>query len=126
MERNLFEVAVRSKMRFPFRGLISVEDLWDLGLTQLDSIFKTLNGEKKQTEEESLLGSKTKENQELQDKIDIIKHVVSVIQDEANARLEEKEKAEKKQKLLRAYADKENDEIKNMSKEEIEKALEEL
>ena len=50
---NIFEVATRSKMRFPFRGNISVEDLWDLSVNDLDSIFKTLNARVKQTKEEA-------------------------------------------------------------------------
>ena len=48
---KLFETATRNKMRFPFRGMISVEDLWDLSLTNLDSVFKTLNAEAKKSEE---------------------------------------------------------------------------
>ena len=55
---NLIESATRSKMRFPFKGMISVEDLWDLSLTNLDSVFKTLNAEVKKFEEESLLHTK--------------------------------------------------------------------
>ena len=49
---KLFETATRNKMRFPFRGMISVEDLWDLKLQDLDSVFKLLNKEKKQSDEE--------------------------------------------------------------------------
>ena len=59
---NIFEVAVRSKMRFPFRGLVSVEDLWDLTVEDLDTIFKTLNSQIKQVKEESLLSNRTKED----------------------------------------------------------------
>ena len=44
---NLFEVAVREKYRFPYNGMISTEDLWDLSVNALDSIFKTLNKDKK-------------------------------------------------------------------------------
>jgi hypothetical protein len=75
-ERNLFEVAAKSKMRFPYRGMIGVEDLFDLSVNQLDTIFKTLNKESKQMEEESLLGVKTQQSQELQDQIEIVKHIV--------------------------------------------------
>lgn len=57
---KLFELATRNKMRFPFRGMISVEDLWDLSLTNLDSVFKILNAEAKKSEEESLLNTKSK------------------------------------------------------------------
>lgn len=46
MEANkMFEVAVRNKFRFPFKGVISVEDLWDLSVQQLDGIFKTLKSQ---------------------------------------------------------------------------------
>ena len=42
---NIFEMATRNKYRFPYKGMISVEDLWDLNQTQLDSIYKALNKE---------------------------------------------------------------------------------
>ena len=31
-ETNVFEIATRKKYRFPFKGMITVEDLWDLSL----------------------------------------------------------------------------------------------
>lgn len=59
---NLFEIAVREKYRFPYKGMISTEDLWDLSVTSLDSIFKTLNKERKNADEESLLDVKDNVN----------------------------------------------------------------
>ena len=56
-EVNLFEVATRNNYQFPFKGLINVIDLWDLSLTNLDSVFKVLNAEVKKSEEESLLNT---------------------------------------------------------------------
>ena len=40
---SMFEVAVRNKMRFPYKGLISVEDLWDLSVEAIYTVFKSLN-----------------------------------------------------------------------------------
>ena len=48
---NIFEVATRNKYRFPYRGQISVEDMWDLPVTELDKIFKTLNKQVKTSQE---------------------------------------------------------------------------
>lgn len=55
MGKNMFEIATRTKMRFPFKGMISVEDLWDLSVQNLDKVFKTLNSQRKEAQEESLL-----------------------------------------------------------------------
>ena len=42
---NIFERAVREKTRFNYKGLISVEDLWDLSLEKLDAIWCELEAE---------------------------------------------------------------------------------
>ena len=39
---NLFEVAVREQYRFHYKGVQTVEDLWQMGLQDLDSLFKIL------------------------------------------------------------------------------------
>lgn len=73
MEANkMFEVAVRNKFRFPFKGVISVEDLWDLSVQQLDGIFKTLKSQEQKAQEESLLDTRTPEDEALKTKIDIL------------------------------------------------------
>lgn len=125
-ERNLFEVAARGKMRFPYRGVVSVEDLYDLSVTQLDTIFKTLNKESKQMEEESLLGVKTQQSQELQDQISIIKYIVGTKQEENALKLKAREKTEKKQKLLQILASKQEEAMQNKTEEEILAELEAL
>lgn len=62
---NIFEAATKEKYRFPFKGMISVEDLWDLKLQDLDSVFKALNKQKKQNDEESLLQIKQQRTRNL-------------------------------------------------------------
>lgn len=123
---KIFEYAVRNKVRFPFKGMISVEDLWDLSLTNLDSIYKTLNKQVKQSEEESLLSTKESVDVELEVQITIVKHIVTV-------KLAEKEAAEKasakkaqKQKIMSIIASKENEALQNSSIDDLKKMLEEL
>ena len=123
---NIFEYASRNKVRFPFKGMISVEDLWDLSLTNLDSIYKTLNKQVKQSEEESLLSTKASVDTELEVQIAIVKHIVSV-------KLAEKETAEKasikkaqKQKIMSIIATKENEALQNSSIDDLKKMLDEL
>lgn len=124
MTTNIFEYAVRNKVRFPFKGMISVEDLWDLSLTNLDSIYKTLNKQVKQSEEESLLNTKTDVDTELEVQIAIIKHIVSVKLAEQEAREKAAAKKAQKQKIMSIIAKKEDENLDNMSIDQLRKLLE--
>lgn len=123
---KMFEYAVRNKVRFPFKGLISVEDLWDLTPTNLDSIYKTLNKQVKQSEEESLLNTKTSVNTELEVQIAIVKHIVSVKLEEQEARAKAVAKREQKQKIMEIIAAKQDESLHNASVEELQAMLENL
>ena len=125
-ERNLFEVASREKFRFPFKGLVSVEDLWDLDVRNLDSVFKVLNSELKQVKEESLLDIRSKQDVELDSKIEIVKYIVGVKQAEQNARLLDKANKEQKQKILTILESKKEDALKNKSVKELTALLDTL
>lgn len=121
---RLFELAVRKKYRFPFRGQISVEDLWDLSITNLDAVFKTLNKEKKQSEEESLLSVKSEADKEVENKIEIVKYIVAVKQAEAAERISAKEKAQRKQRIAAIIERKQDEELESKSIEELMKIIE--
>lgn len=123
---NIFEYAVRNKVRFPFKGMISAEDLWDLSLTNLDSIYKTLNKQVKQSEEESLLTTKTSVDTELEVQIAIVKHIVSVKLAEQEAREKDAAKRAQKQKIMSIIATKEDEALQNTSVDDLRKMLDEL
>jgi len=126
MIEKMFEVAARTKMRFPFRGVVSVEDLWDLSTTGLDSVFKTLNSQVKQVKEESLLNTKTKEDEVLDLQIEIVKYIVKVKLAEEALRTQAKIKKEQKQKLMAILETKQEESLQNKSVEEIQAMLNEL
>lgn len=123
---NIFEYATRNKVRFSFRGLISVEDLWDLSLTNLDFIYKELNKQSKQSEEKSLLNIKTQEDELLNVQIDIVKHIVSVKLAEKEAREKASAKKAQKQKIMSIIAAKQDEALQNSSIDDLKKMLDEL
>jgi len=123
---KMFEVATRNKLRFPFKGMISTEDLWDLSVGDLDTIFKQLNSLAKQAEEESLLNSKSKQDKMLEVRIGIIKHIVTTKLEEAENREKSQELYEQKQKILEIIANKQDASLETKSIEELEKMLEDL
>lgn len=125
-EVNLFDVATRNNYQFPFKGLINVIDLWDLSLTNLDSVFKVLNAEVKKSEEESLLNTKSKEDEELSNKIKIVKYIVGVKLAEKEAKEDEKKNREMKQRLLAIKAKRQNEALENLSDEDLDRAIAEL
>lgn len=123
---NIFEYATRHKVRFSFRGVISVEDLWDLSLTNLDSIYKELNKQSKQSEEESLLNIKTQEDELLNVQIAIVKYIVSVKLAEKEAREKASAKKAQKQKIMSIIAAKQDEALQNSSIDDLQKMLDEL
>ena len=123
---NIFEYATRNKVRFPFKGMISVDDLWDLSLTNLDSIYKTLNKQVKQSEEESLLSTKSNVDTELEVQIAIVKHIVSVKLAEKEASEKASAKKAQKQKIMSIIATKQDEALQNSSIDDLKKMLDEL
>ena len=123
MRTNMFEIATRNKFRFPFKGVISTEDLWDLSVESLDNVFKTLNSEMKKTKEESLLSTKSKDDEVLELKIEIVKHIVAVKQEEKEARERKFLDRERNQKIMSIIAAKQDEQLHNMSVEELQKLL---
>lgn len=123
---KMFEIATRNKIRFPYKGMITVEDLWDLPLTELDAVFKKLNTQMKKSQEESLLDVKSKEDETIELQISIIKYIVNVKKNEQISRVAAREKSEKKQMILKIMEERKAKEIENMSTEELRKMLDEL
>ena len=94
---NLFEIATRKKYRFPYKGIINIEDMWDLSVEELDSIDKALTREAKKNKEESLLAKKSEGEQDIDNMIELVKHIVSVKQQEAADRILAAQKRERNQ-----------------------------
>lgn len=125
-KKTLFELASRNKTRFEFKGLISVEDLWDLSLTELDSIFKSLNSKLKSTKEESLLDTKTAKDEEVELQIELVKHIVETKIKERDEKVNAAVRAQDLAKYENLLAEKKDAELKDLDIEEIEERIKAL
>jgi len=130
---TLFELATRLKLRFDTqRGQITIEDLWDLPLTttgsnvNLDDVAMALNREIKESQEESFVVKKTKANNVLELKLDIVKHIIDTRLAENEAALSDKLRKQEIEKLQDILAEKEDETLKNKSTAALRKRLKEL
>lgn len=122
MENNIFEYAVRNKLRFPYKGTISTEDLWDLPVTELDKIFKILNKKNKTNEEESLLSTSSVDMDTLIS-IDIIKYIVNYKLKKKEENEQAKKRSEDRQLIMDIVEKKRKQSLEDKTEEELLKML---
>lgn len=120
---STFITALKNKVRFPYRGQISTEDLWDLQVGSLDQIYKTLIKEKKNTEEESLLTEATKEDSLLDLQISIVKYIVAEKLEEKRVRESAAAKRLENQKIMEIIESKKDASLYDLTIEELEAKL---
>ena len=118
MENNIFDYAVRNKLRFPYKGTISTEDLWDLPVTELDKIYKVLNKKNKTNEEESLLSTSSVDMDTLIS-IDIIKYIVNYKLKKKEENEQAKKRAEDRQFIMDIVEKKRKQSLEDKTEEEL-------
>lgn len=124
----MFEQASRLKLRFETpRGVLAVEDLWDLPLTSTRGV--SLNdiaiGFHHQLKHDtiSFVDDDERPDPRLQLSFDIVKHVINVKKAENKAALEARERAEKKQKIMALIARKQDEGLEAKSEDELREMM---
>ncbi len=129
---NMFEIASREKIRFESsKGALTIENLWDLPLQSkngedLDSVAKKVNKDLKETEEESFVNPSTTKSRTAQLKLDIVKYIIKTRLDENKAKLEAQDKLARRKILLEALQNKQQQNIMNMTEDQIKLELEKV
>lgn len=128
---DIFKYAAKNTLRFPFKGSITVEDLFKLRMEDLDIVYKTLNVLYKQetNDSDSLMNNKREESstaERLRISIDIVKEIFEDKRTEAEEILKKREKEIKMQKILEAIDRKENDALSDKSIDELKAELDSL
>ena len=123
----MFEKASKMKLRISSsKGLLAVEDLWDLKLTDLNTIAKDLNKKVKEHGEEDFLAVSTAEEAVDKLRFDLVLHVLNTKKAEAAAREDERERKLKRQRLLSVLERKQDQELDNLTLEQVEAQLKSL
>lgn len=119
---ELFKLAAKEKYRFPFRGNISVEDLFDLTMSQLDVVYKELKSQVKESSD-SLLKEVSTEDKELKNKIEIVKTIFEDKKTEAVQKEQVLAEKQRKERIKELIAQKKDQDLVDKSIEELEAML---
>lgn len=119
---ELFKLAAKEKYRFPFRGNISVEDLFDLTTSQLDVVYKELKSQVKESSD-SLLKEVSTEDKELKNKIEIVKTIFEDKKTEAAQKEQVLAEKQRKERIKELIAQKKDQDLVDKSIEELEAML---
>lgn len=114
-----------------YSNIVSIKDgklvtIWDLSLESLDKLAKSLNKQVKEDSEESFIKAKTTASKELDLAFELVKYVITVKLDEAEAKKITAEKRAKKAQIMELIGRKEIQSLENKSIEELTKELENL
>ena len=119
---NMWIEALKNKYRFEFKGLINVEDLFDLRLEDLDHIYKGLKRDENDLQVDSLLdANKNPLKKEIEVKINIVKTIFEMKEEEIEkAKVARANKAQK-EKILAIIENKQDQELTEKSIDELRK-----
>lgn len=130
MSIDLYKAAAQMALRFPSsKGPLTVEQLFTIPLSSkgdfsLDAVAKAVNADLKAAGEESFVEVNTNPKREvLALKLEIVKDVIATIQAANKAQIESQNKRIERQKLLALLDNKKEQELANLSTEEIEARL---
>lgn len=122
----IFEKASKMKLRFASsKGTLSVEDLWDLPLTQLDKLYSGYNKLLKEKQEDSLL-STSKSDPETTLRVELIKHVFNAKVAENEAKKLADDKRLRKARIMEIIERKQDESMSEKSIEELKAELNQL
>lgn len=119
-----YKLATRGKFRFNTpKGILSVEQLWDLSLEDLNYLAVSLDDEYLSSGKKSFLVKTTTKNKTAKLKFDIVLDVLNTKKDEAEAAQTAREDKAHNDKIYGLIAEKQDETLKSKSVKELEKQL---
>lgn len=123
--KNIFETASRLKLRFDINGQISVEQLWDAKMPALvdyeQQLTEVVEGYGKSTRRTRAARTITQEMNEL--RLEIVTYVLDVKERELDEAKNAASVKEHNQKILELIAQKQNQQLADMSIDDLQKMM---
>ena len=124
---NMWIEALKKKYRFEYKGLINVEDLFDLKLEDLDYIYKTLKRNENDLQVDSLLdANKNPLKKEIENKINIVKAIFDMKEAEIESAKIAMANKVQRDKILAIIENKQDQELSEKSIDELRKIYDSL
>lgn len=119
-----FKLASQQKLRFQTnKGLLSVEQLWDLSLEDLDTLAISLETEHKESGKKSFLVKTSAKNKITKLRFDVVLDVLNTKVEEIQAAQEATEIKEHNKKIIALIAEKKDEVLKGKSINQLEAML---
>lgn len=118
----MYKQASKLKLRVETnRGVLSIEQLWDLNLEDLDDLAVNLEESYKNSKGKSFLSKKTTKDKTIKLMFNIVLDILETKVEENEKALTELDKREKKQLILEKIQNVKDKKYDDMSEEELEK-----
>jgi|JI7StandDraft_1071085.scaffolds.fasta_scaffold15538_2 hypothetical protein len=119
-----FKEATKQKLRFTTtKGSLSVEQLWDLSVEELDTLAVSLEKEYGESGKKSFLVTKSVKDKKTKLMFDVALEVLTTKLEEAEVAAKKKEDKEHNDKIFELIAQKQDDKLKGMSVAELKKQI---
>lgn len=115
----MYSKATRLKLRWSYNGTLTVEDLWDLQLKQLNQLAKSLNTKLKESKEEDFLNDFNTEDEITKLKFNIVIDILNIKKKESKDAQDALDIKKHNQQILSLIAEKQNEELRGKSIDEL-------
>jgi len=119
-----FKQASKEKLRVvTSKGSLSVEQLWDLSINELDTLAVSLNDSYENSKGKSFIEKRTVKDKGLKLQFDVVLEILQTKSEEAEIAKEKSENKARNQKIREIIAQKQDDSLANKSIKELEKMI---
>lgn len=126
---KLYEKLLRRKARFLApQGSLTVEDLWDISLGSLNTVAVHISKQLKEAGEENFIAPESDDEAllRLKDELEMVKHIIAIRLEEKAAARKAVDRAREREELYALLHDKEQDALKELTKEELQARINQL